>query len=311
VLKFRKNFPEEGLWWSYKGISDFEKLVRNHLTQFIRRQSSKDKPQPQATSARSLDELTKAYREHLTDRVSRVRIFGEAESRPLENVFVELTIVEEYERPTIHAEWLGMMDAEMRRRRDLFAREEEGPETGTPDGGRDKVKRTVKPDELLRGRTQAVIVGAPGCGKTTLLRYLALKTLEEGKRFPVFLELKSVSPKAFHDAGEDLTALLFEKAIVEPLHLSPVERETFKEHFLARLAAGEARLFLDGLDEVRGAEFFPSLCRAVNQLVGSTYRHNDLVISTRPYALQTRFEGLKEMEIAPLSPKQINEFLDH
>jgi hypothetical protein len=311
VLEFKESFPKDGLWWPYKGKAQFEKLARNHLSQFIRHQSSKDKPQPQATSARSLDELIKAYRDHLTDRVSRVRIFGEAESRPLRNVFVELTIVEEYERPTIHAKRLGMMDAEMRRRRDPLAREEEGPETGAPDSSREKVKRNVKPDELLRGRTQAVIVGAPGCGKTTLLRYLALKTLEEGKRFPVFLELKSVSPKAFHDAGEDLATLIFEKAIAEPLHLSPAEGETFKEHFFARLAAGEARCFLNGLDEVRGSEFFPNLCQAVNQLVGSSYGKNNLVISTRPYALQTRFEGLKEMEIAPLSRKQINEFLDH
>lgn len=38
VLEFQQNFPKEGLWWPYKGKSQFEKLVRNHLTQFIRNQ---------------------------------------------------------------------------------------------------------------------------------------------------------------------------------------------------------------------------------------------------------------------------------
>lgn len=36
VLKFRKDFPEEGLWWPYNGTAQFERLLRTHLTNFIR-----------------------------------------------------------------------------------------------------------------------------------------------------------------------------------------------------------------------------------------------------------------------------------
>jgi hypothetical protein len=36
VLEFKKNFPKEGLWWSYKSTKEFESLFRNHLTTFIR-----------------------------------------------------------------------------------------------------------------------------------------------------------------------------------------------------------------------------------------------------------------------------------
>jgi hypothetical protein len=36
VLEFRKVYPKEGLWWLYKGTSQFEKLVRIHLTNFLR-----------------------------------------------------------------------------------------------------------------------------------------------------------------------------------------------------------------------------------------------------------------------------------
>lgn len=38
VLEFKRRFPTEGLWWEYKGRFKFERLVRNHLTQFIRQQ---------------------------------------------------------------------------------------------------------------------------------------------------------------------------------------------------------------------------------------------------------------------------------
>jgi hypothetical protein len=36
VLEFQQRFPKEGLWWPYRSKVQFEKLVRNHLTQFMR-----------------------------------------------------------------------------------------------------------------------------------------------------------------------------------------------------------------------------------------------------------------------------------
>jgi rod shape-determining protein MreB len=41
VLEFQKNFPGEGLWWPYEGENQFERLVRNHLTKFIRNNINK------------------------------------------------------------------------------------------------------------------------------------------------------------------------------------------------------------------------------------------------------------------------------
>lgn len=46
VLEFKENFPQEGLWWEYQGTSQFERLVRNHLTQFIRSQGRRDQVPP-------------------------------------------------------------------------------------------------------------------------------------------------------------------------------------------------------------------------------------------------------------------------
>jgi formylglycine-generating enzyme required for sulfatase activity len=40
VLEFRQQFPKEGLWWPYKGTGEFERLVRSHLTQFLRQHAS-------------------------------------------------------------------------------------------------------------------------------------------------------------------------------------------------------------------------------------------------------------------------------
>jgi len=35
VLAFQRNFPSEGLWWSYNDVLEFERFVREHLTMFI------------------------------------------------------------------------------------------------------------------------------------------------------------------------------------------------------------------------------------------------------------------------------------
>jgi hypothetical protein len=36
LLKFKNGLPAEGLWWSFKSSSEFEKLVRNHLNHLLR-----------------------------------------------------------------------------------------------------------------------------------------------------------------------------------------------------------------------------------------------------------------------------------
>jgi hypothetical protein len=38
VLDLQRNIYKEGLWWPYRGRAQFERLVRNHLTQFLRQQ---------------------------------------------------------------------------------------------------------------------------------------------------------------------------------------------------------------------------------------------------------------------------------
>ncbi|WP_245395679.1 HEAT repeat domain-containing protein [Anthocerotibacter panamensis] len=47
VFQFRESFPEEGLRWKYTGTDEFESLVRQHLTNFLRdRYPLRDSPAP-------------------------------------------------------------------------------------------------------------------------------------------------------------------------------------------------------------------------------------------------------------------------
>jgi hypothetical protein len=270
-----------------------------------------------------VDYLISKYLDQLRRKVSTVRIFGDDKSNELNHVFVELTISEEYERRLNQAEFLGLMDAELRRRRSAFGgadqyRGREGRDDFA-NGGFAKAKRMIKPDELLRHHTHAIVTGAPGCGKTTLLRYLAWQTLKQfgvpssdgsthshnkeggtpNSRLPVFFELKQSTAADFQQAQGQLEDLLFNKTIAATIKPSEAEYDALRDRFLVLLREGRVAIFLDGLDEVSGASFFKDLQRAITDFLHSAYGANTVVISTRPFALR-QFGDAKMVEIQPV-----------
>ena len=48
VLRFRKDFPKEGLWWPYTGTAEFERLLRAHLTSYVRNKFQIGVPGPES-----------------------------------------------------------------------------------------------------------------------------------------------------------------------------------------------------------------------------------------------------------------------
>lgn len=44
IIKFRSEFPREGLWWTYRGTQSFKELARKHLTNVVRTLSSSAAP---------------------------------------------------------------------------------------------------------------------------------------------------------------------------------------------------------------------------------------------------------------------------
>lgn len=259
---------------------------------------------------RSVAELREAHRSLLLGAVGRVRLFGSDEARELREVFVNLS-VEEYAGLPGDGQLMGLMDAGLRHKLSAFARGSLEADGLSPTTDRGAAARPISPDELLRAGRRAAVTGAPGCGKTTLLKYLALRTAsQEPDRWVVFIELKAVSAAALKDA-DDLPELLFDKAVAARLRLNDDEREVLRADFYNKLRAGDASLYLDGLDEVRHQVIFDDLCNAVSQFaIDGTFSGNTLILSARPFALhRAQLDGLGRMEIQPLEPKQVKAFL--
>ncbi len=70
-------------------------------------QTERSENQRDLPLASQRDKLLTAYAENLDQRVSKVRIFGNEQSLPLDQVFVELSINKDYDRRPNQAEFLG------------------------------------------------------------------------------------------------------------------------------------------------------------------------------------------------------------
>src|ERR1044072_1069419 len=110
-------------------------------------------------------EVQTIYRDFLSSRIRKIRIVGETQERDLKDVFVELSMVDRrltsqsadaYIRLSSQIQPRSALDYWRRVSRSQQAKGE--------------TKFRVKPDNLLRRGTKAIVTGAPGCGKTTLLK---------------------------------------------------------------------------------------------------------------------------------------------
>jgi GTPase SAR1 family protein len=297
-----------------------EKQMCGNLHLFIRkgrmlwlcnRHLDKMKAEREAVETARSEDLLSKYLQRVESQVRKIYILGDSEPQDLKEIFVELTTINERERPSsqTQAEYLGLLDSELRRLRNPLL------DRGSGENQTFKLKgRRVQPEDILQSNVRPLIVGAPGSGKSTLLRYLAYKTLEENEQLPVFLELKTIEKRDFDAAEGKLTDLIFEVALAKSVCETDSDRALMRKEFYQRLKAGSVSIFLDGLDEVSGKEFFGALRQSVKDfLQNSEYRQNNLCISTRPYALLDRFshDEVQEMEIAPFNQKQIKQFINN
>ena len=153
----------------------------------------------------------------------------------------------------------------------------------------------VKVQEALRDHTRLVVLGDPGCGKTTLLKYLALTFArtqrDEGdlvtqrleldeKRLPILLPLRDFAKhlqKNHPDPSTDGPRLLlnFLNTYFENQEIRLPDR-----FFADRLQQGGCLMLLDGVDEVADLPTRYRIARMVEKFT-IAYPQNRYVVTSR------------------------------
>lgn len=152
------------------------------------------------------------------------------------------------------------------------------------------------------------IVGAPGTGKTTLLRHVARRAClaapaDRQRGVPALLYLRSLVAELAENPR-----LTLAEAIRSGLGQRISDGEP-PGWFEARLSTGDCVVLLDGLDEVAEESMRHTLVAWVEQQI-SSYPQNDYVLTSRPHGYRSApVEGATVLQTRHFTEQQVSDFI--
>lgn len=225
-------------------------------------------------------EAERKYRESLIETHSTTRLLGHNKPIDVAEIFTDVYILDKL---TAHRRF-GLKEL---------------PESAQDLEGDIKRKPALK---LATSQNKLFILGKPGAGKTTFLKYLTLKACEgKIKKTPIFISLKEWS-----DADETLEKGLEDYLIRQFDTCSFPNAKTFIDHLLD---SGNALVLFDGLDEVKQEGNIRSKIIALVNNFSKKYSKNQIFITCRLAAVEYTFENFTYVEIADFNFIQTSVFV--
>jgi len=230
------------------------------------------------------------YRQHLYKQYSQIHIFGMAEPVPLEGVFTHVVALD---KP---ADW---------HRYDVTALQEEAARD--PErihalmqkhiyGGTERIDGCV----LVRqpGSYRLFILGKPGAGKTTFLKYLALQAAQgDLNQIPIFVTLREWR------AESDLIAFLVRQFEI----CAFPDAAPFIKWMLEQTDYG--LVLFDGLDEIPQEGECRDRAIAAIRDFAYQYPRVQVLVTCRNAASDVTFESFKYVEVADFQDGQMYAFV--
>ena len=332
VLAFRASFPKEGLWWSYRGKAQFEKLVRRHLTQLILRElrpSSGSASPPDQSGTAASDATVRLREAYLNWLIGHVRAV------PLSGVDPK-SIREETRRDLDLA---AVYTALMTQRTESAADRDRLP---------DRAPQRLSAMAVLNAEPHLALLGDPGSGKSTFVNFVALcmagellgrgdanltllraalpepdadqrrqdrpsqpQPWQHGPLLPARVILREFVARGLPAAGEatevsrDVLWRFIINEIPEPLRACD---QVLQQEWLH----SGGLLLLDGLDEVPEADQRRAQVKAAVEEFAEVFPRVRVLVTSRTYAYQRqdwKVKGFAEAVLAPFDEAQIRQFV--
>ncbi len=228
---------------------------------------------------------TEKYVRGLIERFGEVKVLGMNKSVPLLSLYVRANILEK-----ISARAGAKME-------DLetffdFDRRAFGQIIETKDG-----------ETIANDMQRFIVLGKPGAGKTTFLKYLALamvhrQSVIKQRRLPIFITLR--------DWADKRSELM--EYITEQFDICGFEQpDLFVENMFKQ---GNCLVLFDGLDEVSQEANLDGIIRSIRDFTDK-YSSNQFVMSCRVAAYNHWFERFTDVEMADFDEKQIETFVNN
>lgn len=259
-------------------------IVTGFISEILKNayQSIRDKVKGEVKEHDFYGTAAKKYGQKIAKRYNYIRVFGMTEELPLRNLYVRANILEKasyYQKASLE-ELEKAFDQDKR----SFG----------------KTKETLSGIEVLNKLRRYIVLGKPGAGKTTYLRYLALRSIDKeaginDRKIPIFITLKELSDKR----------IPMMEYITEQFDISGLpEAEAFIEQILKN---GKCLLLLDGLDEVDEDRKDAIIQEIID--CSEKYEDNQFVISCRIAAYNYWFQRFHDVEMADFNEEQIEQFV--
>jgi hypothetical protein len=223
---------------------------------------------------------TNIYRSKLLEWHGTTRILGKLKPIPLDNIFTDVYV---WETPQARSKFTEeMLEAEHR--------------SGEIHRENEREDGIV----LLEKYRKLFVLGKPGAGKTTFLKWVTLRCADRYLQdigIPFFISLKELA-----DA---------ERKIIEQIHhiLDLCQIPNPQSFAKALLNSGNAVIMLDGLDEVQKEEGLQDDIVSDMRDFVRKYNRNRYLITCRTANLTRELEGFQYVEMADFTPEQIKTYV--
>jgi hypothetical protein len=265
-----------GAWaWSKYGDDIINSLLKKFGSKALNKTTEATKAAWERIEWKSAAEkyLNKIQKLHGT-----IRVLGKPEPVSLEGIFTDVLILD---RPTAYRRYdiQKLVEDPMRLESDTVERQ----------SGLELVEQ--------EGNDRLFILGKPGAGKTTFLKYIALQATQ-GKldKVPIFVSLKE-----WADSGLSLMSFMVKQFDICDFP----DALPFVQHMLEK---GDAVVLFDGLDEVKQEEERRSRTIAEIRDFSNKYSGARCLITCRIAATDYTFEYFDYVELADFNDEQIRAF---